>query len=63
MEKISCTAHAKCKEVLHNVKEDRTSYIQQNGGRTTELVTPCVGAAFYNMLLKERYRKEGTVRR
>ena len=63
MEKTSCIAHVKCKEMLHNVKEERTSYIQQNEGRTTVLVTSCVGTAFYNMLLKETYRKEGTVRR
>ena len=50
MEKISCTVHMKCKEVLHSVKEERISYMQQNEGRTTGLVTSCVGTAFSSLV-------------
>jgi hypothetical protein len=32
------------------------SYTQQKGGRLTGLVTSCAGSAFYNILLKERWK-------
>jgi hypothetical protein len=35
----------------------RISYIQQPEGRPTGLVTSCVGTAFYNTLLKKRWKK------
>jgi len=34
------------------------SYTQQKEGRLSGLVTSCVGSAFYNTLLKERWRED-----
>ena len=52
MEKISWTDHVRNEEVLLRVKEQR-KYVN---GRQTGLVTFCVETAFYNGLLKERYK-------
>ena len=58
MEKISWTDHVRNEEVLLTL-ESRSrgiSYIKYVNGRQTELVTFCVETAFYNGLLKERYK-------
>ena len=58
MEKISWTEHVRNEEVLLRVKEQRKSYMKYVNRRRTGLVTFCVDTAFYNGLLKDRY-KEG----
>lgn len=51
MEKTSWTDHVKNEEVLHKVDEERNIlHAKKEEGRLTEVV----GAAFQNMLLKER---------
>jgi len=54
MEKISWTDHVRNEEVLLRSRE--ISYIKYANGRLTGLVTFCVETAFYNGLLKERYK-------
>jgi len=56
MEKISWTEHVRNEEVLLRVKEQRKSYMKYVNRRRTGLVTFCVDTAFYNGLLKERYK-------
>jgi hypothetical protein len=56
MEKISWTDHVRNEEVLLRVKEQRKVYMKYVNGRRTGLVTFCVETAFYNRLLKERYK-------
>ena len=64
MEKISWTDHVRNKDVLLRVSrveylESRSrgiSYMKYVNGRRTGLVTFCVETAFYNGLLKERYK-------
>ena len=58
MEKISWTDHVRNEEVLLTL-ESRSrgiSYMKYVNGRQTELVSFCVETAFYNGLLKERYK-------
>jgi hypothetical protein len=54
MEKISWTDHGRNEDVLLRVKEQRN--MKYVNGRRTGLVTFCVETAFYNGLLKERYK-------
>jgi hypothetical protein len=56
MEKISWTDHVRNEEVLLRVKEQRNILHEIRNGRRTGLVTFCVETAFYNGLLKERYK-------
>jgi len=56
MEKISWTDHVRNEAVLIRVKEQRNILHEYVNGRRTGLVTLCVETAFYNGLLKERYR-------
>jgi hypothetical protein len=58
MEKISWTDHVRKEEVLLRVKEQRNILHEIVNGRRTGLVTFCVETAFYNGLLKERYKGE-----
>jgi hypothetical protein len=58
MEKISWTDHVKNEDVLLRVKEQRNILHEYVNGRQTELVTFYVETAFYNGLLKERYKGE-----
>ena len=51
MEKIIWTDHVRNEEILLRVKEQK--YVN---GSQTGLVTFCVETAFYNGLLKERYK-------
>jgi len=46
MEKFSWTDLVKNEEVLHLVKEETSSYMQDKDGRLTGLVTFSVGTAF-----------------
>ena len=55
MEKISWTAHVRNEEILLRVKEQR-NILHEINGRRTGLVTFCVETAFYNGLLKKRYK-------
>jgi hypothetical protein len=54
MEKISWTDHVRNEDVLLRVKVQRN--MKYVNGRQTGLVTFCVETAFYNGLLKERYK-------
>jgi len=56
MEKISWTDHVRNEDVLLRVKEQRNILHEYVNGRRTGLVTFCVETAFYNGLLKERYK-------
>jgi hypothetical protein len=56
MEKISWTDHVRNEDVLLRVKEQRNIYMKYVNGRRTGLVTFCVETAFYNGLVKERYK-------
>ena len=56
MEKIGWTDQVRNEELLLRVKEQRISYMKYVNGRRTGLVTFCVETAFYNGLLKERYK-------
>jgi hypothetical protein len=57
MEKISWTDHVRNEEVLLRVKKNTgISYMKYVNGRLTGLVTFYVETAFYNGLLKERYK-------
>jgi len=58
MEKISWTDHIKIKKYCSESRSRGISYIKYINGRRTRLVTFCKETAFYNGLLKERY-KEG----
>ena len=55
MEKISWTDHVGNENVLLRVKEQR-NILHEINGRRTGLVTFCVETAYYNGLLKERYK-------
>jgi len=55
MEKISWTDHVRNKYYLES-KSREISYMRYVNGRRTGLVTFCVETAFYNGLLKERYK-------
>jgi hypothetical protein len=59
MEKISWTDHVRNKDVLLRVKEqgNTVSYMKYANEKRTGLVTFCVETAFYNTLLKERYKR------
>jgi hypothetical protein len=48
--------HVRNKDVLLRVKEQRNILMKYVNGRRTGLVTFCVETAFYNGLLKERYK-------
>jgi hypothetical protein len=56
LEKISWTDHVRNEDVLLRVKEQRNILHKYVNGRRTGLVTFCVETAFYNGLLKERYK-------
>jgi hypothetical protein len=56
MEKISWTDHVRNEEVLLRVKEQRNILKEIRKQKQTGLVTFCVETAFYNGLLKERYK-------
>jgi len=56
MEKVSWTDHGRNEDVLLRVKEQRNILHENVNGRRTGLVTFCVETAFYNRLLKERYK-------
>ena len=56
MENISWTDHVRNEDVLLRVKEQRNILLKYVNGRRTRLVTFCVETAFYNGLLKERYK-------
>jgi len=58
MEKISWADHVRNEDVLLESRSRGISYMKYVNGRQTGLVTFCVETAFYNGLLKERY-KEG----
>jgi hypothetical protein len=51
MEKISWNDHVRNEDVL--LRDNEMKYVN---GRRTGLVTFCVETAFYNGLLKERYK-------
>jgi hypothetical protein len=53
---ISWTDHVRNEQVLLRVKDRGISYMKYVNGRRTGLVTFCVETAFYNGLLKERYK-------
>jgi len=55
MEKISWTDHVRNKDVLES-RSRGISYMKYVNGRRTGLVTFYVETAFYNRLLKERYK-------
>jgi len=56
MEKISWTDHVRNEEVLFRVKEQRNILHEIRKRKVNGLVTFCIETAFYNGLLKERYR-------
>jgi hypothetical protein len=56
MEKISWTDHVRNEDVLLRVKERGISYMKYINGRRTGMVKFCVETAFYNGLLKKRYK-------
>ena len=56
MEKISWTDHVRNEEVLLRVKEQRNILHEIRKRKANWLVTFCVETAFYNGLLKERYK-------
>ena len=56
MEKISWTDHVRNEDVLLRVRSRGISHMKYVKGRRTGLVTFCVETAFYNGLLKERYK-------
>ena len=56
MEEISWTDHVRNEDVLLRVKEQGNILHEYVNGRRTELVTFCVETAFYNGLMKERYK-------
>jgi phosphoribosyl-dephospho-CoA transferase len=56
MEKISWTDHVRNKDVLLRNKEQRNILHEIVNRRRTGLVTFCIETAFYNGLLKERYK-------
>jgi len=56
MENISWTDHVRKEEVLLRVKEQKIILHEIPNGRRTGLVTFCVETAFYNGLVKERYK-------
>ena len=56
VEKISWTDHVRNEEVLLRVKEKRNMLQEISKRKANWLVTFCVETAFYNGLLKERYR-------
>ena len=55
MEKISWTDHVRNEDVLLRVKEQR-NILHEIRKRKANWVTFCVETAFYNGLLKERYK-------
>jgi hypothetical protein len=55
MEKISWTDHVRNEDYLES-RSRGISYMKYVSGRRTALVTFCVETAFYNVLLKERYK-------
>jgi phosphoribosyl-dephospho-CoA transferase len=58
MEKISWPDNVRSEEVLLRVKEQRNILHKIRKRQQTGLVTFCVETAFYNGLLKERYKGE-----
>jgi hypothetical protein len=56
MEKISWTDHVRNKDVLLRVKENRNILHEIRKRKQTGLVTFYIDTAFYNGLLKERYK-------
>jgi hypothetical protein len=56
MEKINWTDHVRNEEVFLESRSRGISYMKYVNGRRTGLVTFCVETAFYNGLLKERYK-------
>jgi len=56
MERISWTNHVRNEEVLLRVKEQRNILHEVRKRKANWIVTFCVETAFYNGLLKERYK-------
>ena len=56
MEKISWTDHVRNEDVLLRVKEQRNILQKYVNGRRSGLVTFGIETAFYNALLKEKYK-------
>ena len=56
MEKISWTDHVRNEEVLLRVKEQRNILHEIRKRKANWIVTFCLETAFYNGLLKERYK-------
>jgi hypothetical protein len=56
MENISWSEYVRNEEVLLRVKKRGISFMKYVNGRRTGLVIFCVETAFYNGLLKERYK-------
>ena len=57
MQKIIWTDHVRNEKVLQRVKEERNILHRIKEETLTELVTYCVGTAFSNTLLKERWKR------
>jgi len=56
MEKISWPYHVKMKKYCLESRSRGISHMKYVNGRRTELVICCAETAFYNGLLKERYK-------
>jgi hypothetical protein len=56
MEKISWTDHVRNEKVLLRVKEQRNILHEIPKRKANWIATVCVETAFYNGLLKERYK-------
>jgi len=63
MEKISWTDHVRNEEVLLESRSRRMPYMKYVNGRRTGLLTFWVETAFYNELLKERYKGDRSDRK
>jgi len=63
MEKISWTDHVRMKIYYLESRSRGISYMKYVNGRRTGLVTFCVETAFYNGLLKERYKGDRSDRK
>jgi hypothetical protein len=57
MEKISWTDHVRNEDVLLRVKEQRNILHEIRKRKANWMVTFCIETAFYNWLLKERYKR------
>ena len=63
IEKISWTDHVRNEDVLLESRSRGISYMKYVNGRRTGLVTFCVETAFYNWLLKEKYKGDRSNRK